>query len=128
MKRALTAGWLALIPASAIAHHSFDGAFDRNQVVHLEGTVTQYVLGAPHSYLKLSVTNGDGSTTEWHVETTMGQRLQQVGWTPESFMPGEAVSVDGWPAHEGRPYLRIKSMKRADGTAVAMWPPASPNS
>ena len=115
---------IAAIPATA--HHSFDGSFDRNKQVTLTGTVTEFSFGEPHSYFKLAVAGSDGTTQSWHVETTSAHGLAERGWTPQSIKAGEKLSVQGWPARDGKTYMRLSSLSHADGSAVGLWLPPGP--
>ena len=116
----------ALAPIAATAHHSFDGTFDRNKLVKLTGKVTEFRFTNPHTYFTLAVTGTDGQTQSWHIETTSAQGLNARGWNEQSIKPGEALSIDGWPAKDGKFYVRMRSMTHADGTAVGLWLPPGP--
>lgn len=124
---AIVAATLAGLSTPAAAHHSFDGSFDRDRLVTINGTVTKFALTVPHTFIELEVVNPDGSTQLWHVETTQAPRLEREGWTPLSIAAGERLIVEGWPAHDGRPYMRIKALAHPDGTPLALWLPAGPS-
>src|SRR5688572_27794769 len=47
----------ALCVAGPAAHHSFAPHFDSSKPVNLEGTVTEYEVRNPHSYLHLAATD-----------------------------------------------------------------------
>jgi hypothetical protein len=129
MKRAALAlvllGPLGAMPA--VAHHSFDLTFDRDKQIGLTGTVTEFSFANPHSYFKLEVVDADGNAQEWHVETTSGWQLSSHGWDQHSIKPGETLSVKGFGARNGRPYVKLQSMSHANGGAVALWLPSGPS-
>jgi hypothetical protein len=128
MKRLAFALSLAMISAAipATAHHSFDGTFDRAKQVKLTGKVTEFQFVNPHSFFRLAVTDADGTTRQWHIELQSASALSNRGWTDQSIKPGEALAVEGWPAKDGKLYIRLGSMTHADGSAVGLWIPPGP--
>jgi len=118
---------LALLASgAATAHHSFDGTFDRNKRVKLSGKVTEFKFTNPHSYFTLAVIGADGRTQLWHVETTSASGLADRGWTELSIKPGEALAIEGWPAKDGKLYVRLGAMTHADGSTTGLWIPEGP--
>ncbi|MBO9670080.1 MAG: hypothetical protein J7485_06160 [Sphingobium sp.] len=117
---------IAMAAIPAVAHHSFDGTFDRNRLVKLSGTVSEFTFTNPHSYFTLTVTGADGKPESWHIETTSATGLGARGWTEHSINPGEALAVEGWVAKDGRRYVRMRSMNHSDGTSVGLWLPPGP--
>ena len=51
--------------------------------------------------------------------------LARRGWSADSLVPGDEVLVRANPATNGRPYGKISSIERADGTPVAVEPGAT---
>ena len=117
---------VALTAIPATAHHSFDGTFDRNKLIKLSGKVSEFRFTNPHTYIILDVTGADGRPQQWWVETSAANGLGERGWTPKSIKVGEALTVDGWTAKDGKLYLRMRSMSHADGTAIGPWVPPAP--
>ena len=115
---------LAALPAAA--HHSFDGSFDRNELMKLKGTVTEFTFANPHSYFLLDVVGQDGETQVWHVETTSALGLGNHGWNKDSIAPGEELTVEGYVARSGKRHVRLRSMNHPDGSKVALWLPPCP--
>ena len=64
-----------LAATSALAHHS-NSAFDRDKVVVLKGTVTEWKWTNPHVWIFLSVDDGKGGKVEWAIE---GRHTRPVG-------------------------------------------------
>ena len=127
-RKTLALGLVAALTAlPAAAHHSFDMFFDRAKSVGLTGTVTEFTFGNPHVYFKLAVAGPDGSAQEWHIETTNPNTLEPRGWGPDSIKPGQALVIEAWPARNGRPYARLRSMTNADRTPVNLWLPDGPS-
>jgi len=48
--------------------------------------------------------------------------LQRRGWTRDSIKAGETITIEGWPSRDGKPYIRLRSAKRADGSLIGSAP------
>lgn len=107
-----------VLPAAALAHHSFAVFFDAQKSISVTGTVVSFKFVNPHGVLVMNVKNKDGADEEWKFETNSPSVLRRRGWTPESLKAGETITVDGWPARDNPHYGRLRSAKRANGEAV----------
>lgn len=121
MLASLLAGVLC-IPLAAAAHHSFAVFFDETRQVRVEGVVTSFRFTNPHATIVLDVSGPDGRMQEWRVETNAPVVLQRRGWSRNSLRAGDRVTVDGWPARDGRRYMRLRSATGADGRAIGSAP------
>lgn len=108
---------LGLAPTSA-AHHSFAVYFDQNDEVTLQGTVTSFRFTNPHGTIVFDVTGSDGSVQSWRAETNAPVVLQRRGWNRRSLTPGQTITIRGWRARDGRPYMRMSEVRDADGKRV----------
>ena len=121
MKRriqALFAGVVLLAGTGRVfAHHSFSAEYDSTQKVELEGVVTQFVWRNPHSFMKIDVTDKDGTTKSWILEWGSVSQLSQGQVTRTSLKPGDKIFVSGEPARDpAAPRLLITTLKRpSDG-------------
>lgn len=96
--------WLLLVFSAPVkAHHSAAG-FDVSQIVVIDGTVVEYELRSPHSY----VTVEDHTGRIWQLETDATPILARSGWTRDTFEPGDSVSA------------RVHSSKSADDGHVLL--------
>ena len=120
MSRGLTSLALAaLIGGSALsAHHSFAVFFDDTKTIEITGSVTEFRFSNPHAIISLDVKNKAGATEEWKAETNAVTLLKRRGWTKDSLKPGEVVTVNGWPSRDGAYYMRMQTIKKADGTVL----------
>jgi hypothetical protein len=109
---------LALLPAAALAHHSFAVFFDGQKSISITGVVTEFKFVNPHGLIVLQVKNKDGVLEEWKVETNSPSILRRRGWTPESLTTGETITVDGWPGRNDTHYARLRGAKRANGEPI----------
>ena len=111
----------AAAPA-ALAHHSFAVFFDADKSVSISGKVTAFRFTNPHGTIVLAVSDAQGRTSEWRAETNAPVVLQRRGWSRTSVKPGDMITVEGWPARDGKPYLRLRRAVHADGRLVGTAP------
>jgi hypothetical protein len=92
---------VALLPAAAAyAHHSFAGTYIEDKTVRLEGTVAEFNIRNPHSFISLEVTDKDGKVTRWGGEWGGVTQLSQGGVTRFTLKIGDKIVVDGAPARD----------------------------
>jgi hypothetical protein len=99
------------------AHHSFAVFFDDTKVTELSGTVTSFRFTNPHGEIAMTVRR-DGREETWKIETNAPTLLRRRGWTRESLKAGDEIKVVGWLARDGRNYVRMRTVTRADGTVL----------
>ncbi len=93
----------AVLAGSALparAHHSF-AVFDRSTRITLEGVVREFQWTNPHVFVQVMVRNDKGVDEEWSIEGASPNMLMRQGWTRESFVPGEKVSLTVNPLRDG---------------------------
>lgn len=96
----VAAGLLIAQPASA--HHSF-AMFDLNKRETIEGTIKEFHLINPHSFIVLIAKGADGKDVEWWVEGGHAVGLKRAGWTRDSIKPGDKASLVINPLRDGHP-------------------------
>jgi len=114
----LAASLAVFAGAAAKAHHSFAVYFDGEKIITLKGTVKSFRFTNPHGLIVLEVTDDEGKRVEWRSETNAPVVLMRRGWRRDSVKPGETITIDGWPARDGKPYLRLRSARKADGKMI----------
>lgn len=108
---------LLLFCGAASAHHSHSG-FDFEQVVAFQGTVIKFEWTNPHVYLTIA----DESGAQWLIETDPTPVMTRSGWTRESFLPGDSVSVRANPDRKvGVKHGLLLSIEGSDGVFMASW-------
>jgi hypothetical protein len=107
-----------LYAAQAGAHHSFAVFFDGDKVTAVTGTVTEFKFANPHGTIALDVKGKGGKSEVWKAETNAPVILRRLGWSKDSLQVGETITVEGWLARDGKHYLRMRKVTRADGTTV----------
>ena len=122
-RHAMVAAVVALLAASAAqAHHSFAVYFDPDKNVTVTGKVTAFRFTNPHGLVVLEVTGADGRVTEWRAETNAPVVLTRRGWTRDAIKPGETITIEGWASRDGKPYMRLRSAKDAQGHLIGTAP------
>ena len=112
----------ALMTAMSVrAHHSTASIYDPSQEQEVSGTLAAIKFVNPHGTLTLTVTNDDGSTTDWVFTTGSATALASRGITkvgPNALKVGEPLTVTFQPARNGEPLGGFLSARRADGTVL----------
>jgi hypothetical protein len=107
--------WVA---APASAHHSFAVFFDDQTIIEVTGSVTDFRFTNPHAIISFTVKNAKGQVEPWRAETNAVTLLRRRGWTKDSLTIGETITIEGWRARDGSNYMRMRVVKRADGTVL----------
>ena len=119
MRSAVACLVVLLVAAStASAHHSFAVYFDDQSIVSVTGTVTDFRFTNPHAIISFTVKNTKGQLEPWRAETNAVTLLRRRGWTKDSLTVGETITVEGWRSRDGAHYMRMRTVKRADGTVL----------
>ena len=116
----LAAVLLAVAAPSAQAHHAVGGNFDLQRDVFLaDAVLTEFRFVNPHVYVYLDVTDGEGQVANWRCEMAAASRLRRRGWTTESLLPGQIVSIDGSPAWREEHVCHVGTIILEDGTELS---------
>ena len=54
----------------------------------------------------------------WRAETNAPTLLRRRGWTATSLKAGDMITIEGWPSRDGKNYIRMQRVLRADGTEL----------
>ena len=111
---------MLLAAASASAHHAFSQEFDANRPVKLKGTVTQWELVNPHSWIHLDVKNDDGTVTNWMIEGGSPNALLRLGLSKNSLPPGTAIIVEGYQGKDRGNIAVGKNITFPDGKRMLL--------
>jgi uncharacterized protein DUF6152 len=98
---ALAVGVL-IVSIPLFAHHG-NAAYDTTKTVTVKGTVTEYVWSNPHVFVKLDGKDDSGNTVHWIVEGQNPVSMMAIGWTKNTFKPGDEVEIDAMQAKNGNP-------------------------
>jgi hypothetical protein len=96
--RLLLIGASLLVPGALVAHHGTAGFYDKTKLVRLQGTVKEFRWRNPHSGLFLDVMDVAGRQSTYAIEGPSPASFSKVGFTKNTFKPGDKVEVVIWPA------------------------------
>jgi len=99
---------LLMISVPLSAHHG-GAAYDTDKTLTVKGTVTEYVWSNPHIFVKVDVKDDKGNTAHWIVEAQNPVSMMQIGWSKNTFKPGDEVEIDAMPAKNGNPVAFLGS-------------------
>jgi hypothetical protein len=104
-------------PMPSTAHHSFAGEYILDQTSTIKGTVLEFNVRNPHSYIILNVKGSTSSVVRWFVEWNGATLLTQTGVTAQTLKPGDSVNIIGRPSRDKNARkLLVKVIRRpADG-------------
>ncbi|MBO0754218.1 MAG: hypothetical protein J2P54_00015 [Bradyrhizobiaceae bacterium] len=125
MQTAIAAGVLTALGAPASAHHS-GAMFEPVMTVTLKGVVKNFEYTNPHSWLWITVTNEDQSTTDWGFEAEGPSTLFRNGIKKNDLRPGDKVTVTGRPMRDGRPAAAWVNAVKEDGRVLVPRPAPAP--
>lgn len=105
------------IGGTANAHHSF-GTFDLNRTVEISGTIDGIDFVNPHAWLRIDARSADGSDVTYRCEMRGATVLRRSGWTPEMFVAGEQITVQGAPDRLDPLSCYVNTLVLADGRTL----------
>lgn len=103
----------------AAAHHSFAVHFIPDKQISVTGVVTDFRFANPHGLVFFDVKNDNGEVEKWRAETNSPSLLQRRGWSRSSIKAGDTVTIVGWPARDGSPFMRIDKVVFSDGRELS---------
>ena len=111
----IVAAGMLLSAAPVWAHHAFSAEFDAKKPIKLVGTVTQWELINPHSWIHMDVKAADGTVTSWMIEVGSPNSLFRLGFNKNSLPAGTEITVDGYQSKDGLNSAVGKNLTFADG-------------
>lgn len=94
--------WSAVVMLPVQAHHSF-AEFDTTRTLTMIATVKEFQWINPHSWLIVVAPNAQGITQEYRFEGVPPAILTRSGWTEDTLLVGDRISLDYHPLKDGTP-------------------------
>ena len=116
MSFAVLVGGLTVCGAM-FAHHGAT-SYASNIVVLKEATVTKLVWANPHTIVLFDVKDDKGNVLHWAGEAGSPSAVSLLGWTKNSLLPGDVITVYIYPAKSGNPVGRLNKVVFADGKTL----------
>lgn len=107
------------LPDSAGAHHAFAKDYQAGNEGVLEGKVTEVIFKNPHARYYLEVTNDDGSTELWDLQTMNLMALGRFGWTKDTIKVGDNIAVQGVLGRNSTKRMSINVVTLPDGSVIS---------
>jgi hypothetical protein len=98
---------LLLVSGPLSAHHG-KGAFDKENLTIVKGTVTKFEFINPHTIIYIDALDAKGRVEHWIAESSSNNHLSRGGYDKNSLKPGEQVIVTGHRARNGAYGLELQ--------------------
>jgi uncharacterized protein DUF6152 len=105
---------LLSISVPLFAHHGA-AAYDTTKKITVKATVTEWFWANPHCFLKFDVKDDKGNVVHWATEASNPADMVNLGWSKQTFKPGDEVTVTFEPVKNGLPIGRIEQVVLANG-------------
>jgi hypothetical protein len=110
----------SMATTAAFAHHGF-GNIDPTKNVTLEGTLTGVDFVNPHAYLYFDAVGADGKPLKMRCEMRAATVLRRSGWSPEMFVAGKHVTVNGHPHREDPSTCYVEDLTIGDAPKLVRY-------
>ena len=87
-----------LVAFAARAHHGPPGSatYYNQQIIELEGEITEVLWQNPHVRFRMAVVEDDGEATIWELESATPNMLKRAGISVDVAQPGDRVRAAGF--------------------------------
>lgn len=109
-----------LVFATATSAHHSSAMFDKETVVEVTATVIEFQWTNPHVWIEIEADDG-GEMAAWSIEGLGPNSLFRMGWRPNSFKPGDIITIRFNPMRDGSSAGGFVGAKFADGTTIGNW-------
>jgi hypothetical protein len=121
MRKGLIVAIAGVVATSAVhAHHGF-GRIDPSKNITLEGTLTGIDFVNPHAYLYFDTVGSDGKPLKMRCEMRAATVLRRSGWSPEMFVPGKHVTVNGHPHRDDPASCYVEDLTIGDAPTLVRY-------
>ena len=122
MRCALLILFACLAAAQLRAHHGPVGApafYDTDELMVLEGTLTEVFWRNPHVRFGLRVVDESGEDAFWELESGVPSQLESGGFTAEMFPVGSHIRAAGFVSRHRDDFLGLQNMLLPNGLEYA---------
>jgi hypothetical protein len=99
-------------------HHGL-AAFDTTHTVRMQGTVTDFMWINPHAYIYADLKDENGKVANWKLELgSLGMLTRFGGWSRNTVRRGDQVTVQGFRAKDGSPYMSLGKIVLPNGQTL----------
>lgn len=102
------------LSVSLSGHHSFAAYYFEDQMIDIEGAVSEFELKSPHAWLHVATRDAAGKETLYSAEWANPTRLERDGITKDTLKANDVVRVWGSPSRTPSDNkLHLKRIQRA---------------
>jgi hypothetical protein len=102
------------------AHHTVAFTHDVSKTVALTGVVTGIQWQNPHVIFHLAVTDANGASADWEIESRHLQGMRQGGIEQDTIRVGESVTMNVFLALDGSHHAATASVVLPNGRTVRL--------
>lgn len=121
------AAFLATLPASVLAHHSFAAEYDGAKPIKVTGTITKFDMINPHSWLYVDAPDAEGKIINWSFEIAAPNILFRRGFKKDYFKTGTVVIIEGYLAKDGTRTGNAQRVTLPDGKQLILGTETNPD-
>jgi hypothetical protein len=100
------------------AHHGA-AAYDTTKRTTVKATVTEWFWANPHCFLKFDAKDEKGNVVHWATEASNPSDMVNLGWSKQTFKPGDEITITFMPVKNGQPIGRIEQVVLANGQTLS---------
>ena len=101
---------------SALGHHSYKGSYVLEKTATIKGSIVEFQIRNPHSFLSVEAKDDNGKITQFGVEWGGVTELGSTGVTRTTLKVGDSVIIDGAPSRDASVHLLLmRKIVRSDG-------------
>jgi hypothetical protein len=112
--------FVALLPASSRAHHSYS-EYDDAKSVEVEGKLVAVAWQNPHARILVETVDAAGARVTWDIESAGLNNFRRMNVPLEIFAVGDTVKVAGWPSKRSSVRMYGTNLLADDGQELVMW-------
>jgi hypothetical protein len=110
---------LSLSVSTALFAHHGNAAYDTDKRLTLKGTVTEWFWANPHCFLKFDAKDDKGNIGHWVTEASNPSDMVNLGWSKDTFKPGDEITVTFIPVKNGNQIGRIQQVVLPNGQTLS---------
>jgi Family of unknown function (DUF6152) len=109
---------LLIVSVPVFAHHGA-AAYDTSKKITVKATVTEWFWANPHCFLKFDAKDEKGNVVHWATEASNPADMINLGFSKQTFKPGDEITVTFMPVKNGQPIGRIQQVVLANGQTLS---------
>ncbi len=118
MKRTIAGALVLTAALPALAHHTWP--VNMNELVTVQGTVTDFRWANPHPMITLQVATASGEEI-WQVGGPAINRMEAKGWSKDTVKEGDRITGVGYQFNDGQKIIRLEKITFADGREMKLY-------